>query len=92
MFTELRGNFDSIRSSVWTGHFTVCTIPANLPCYCADERIDCETGPLGRLAFNSPPVTLCSPVLGVSAGKSGVGGGDTKITPPPSKSVYTILT
>ena len=32
--------------------------------------------PTCRLTFNSPPLTLYSPALRVSAGKSGVGGGE----------------
>ena len=45
----------------------------------SDERVDCEAGPPPvRLTFNSPPLTWCSPALRVSAGKSGVGGGEWK--------------
>jgi hypothetical protein len=40
----------------------------------SDERVDYEAAPLVRLTLNSPPLTLCSPALRVSAGKSGVGG------------------
>jgi hypothetical protein len=35
--------------------------------------------PTYRLTFNSPPLTLYSPALEVSAGKSGVGGGEWEV-------------
>ena len=36
--------------------------------------------PTCRLTFNSPPLTLYSPALRVSAGKSGVGGGECQVS------------
>jgi hypothetical protein len=36
--------------------------------------------PTCRLTFNSPPLTLYSPALRASAGKSGVGGGECQVS------------
>jgi hypothetical protein len=36
--------------------------------------------PTRRLTLDSPPLTLCSPALRVSAGKSGVGGGEWEVS------------